>query len=358
MPAMPTRWGRTAATLLLALLAAELCVWAGTPLPWMIGPLLATAAAGATGLPVQAPAVLRHVGQWLIGIVLGLYFTPQVVGIVAAHTLAIVVGIGWALLLGLGFGAFLRRANRRLAPDDATVFFAGAIGGASEMAVLAERHGGRIDLVAAAHSTRILIVVLTIPFGLQITGLHGLDSSLPGPRVVNAAGLAILLPATLAGAWLLRRGNLPNAWMLGSMAVALGFTASGVELSALPVWASHVAQLFIGVSLGTRFTPQFVHTAPRWLASVAFGTLVMMALCAGFAWMMAAAADFHPATLLLATSPGGIAEMCITAAVLQLGVPIVTAFHATRLVAVLLLAQPLFRLFRRRKAFPARSPQR
>ena len=36
---------RVTLTLLLALLAAALCVWLATPLPWMIGPLLATAAA-------------------------------------------------------------------------------------------------------------------------------------------------------------------------------------------------------------------------------------------------------------------------------------------------------------------------
>jgi hypothetical protein len=35
--------------------------------------------------------------------------------------------------------------------------------------------------------------------------------------------------------------------------------------------------------------------------------------------------------------------MCITAKVLQLGVPIVTAFHVTRMAAVVLLAGPLFR---------------
>ena len=38
----------------------------------------------------------------------------------------------------------------------------------------------------------------------------------------------------------------------------------------------------------------------------------------------------YPATLVLGMAPGGIAEMCITAKVLQLGVPLVTAFHVTR----------------------------
>ena len=49
------------------------------------------------------------------------------------------------------------------------------------------------------------------------------------------------------------------------------------------------------------------------------------------------------ATLILGTSPGGIAEMAITAKVLQLGVPVVTAFQVCRLVAVLILVAPLYR---------------
>lgn len=85
--------------------------------------------------------------------------------------------------------------------------------------------------------------------------------------------------------------------------------------------------------------------APRWLASVALATVVMMGLCGAFALLMAQFTSLHWATILLGTSPGGIAEMSITAKVLQLGVPMVTAFHVTRLAAVLLLAEPMFRWF-------------
>ena len=107
---------------------------------------------------------------------------------------------------------------------------------------------------------------------------------------------------------------------------------------------SNAAQLVIAVSLGVRFSREFLHTAPRWLASVALGTLGMIVLCGGFAWALAWATGLHPATLILGTSPGGIAEMAITAKVLQLGVPVVTAFQVCRLVAVLLIVGPMYRL--------------
>ncbi len=105
---------------------------------------------------------------------------------------------------------------------------------------------------------------------------------------------------------------------------------------------SNAAQLLIGVSLGVRFQQEFLRTAPRWLGAVAAGTLAMIGLCAGFAALLAWATGLHPATLVLGTSPGGIAEMAITAKVLQLGVPVVTAFQVCRLVAVLVLVEPMF----------------
>jgi hypothetical protein len=69
----------------------------------------------------------------------------------------------------------------------------------------------------------------------------------------------------------------------------------------------------------------------------------MIAASAGFAWLLAQLVGLHPATVLLGTSPGGIAEMSITAKVLQLGVPVVTVFHVTRYVAVLTLTAPFWR---------------
>ena len=141
--------------------------------------------------------------------------------------------------------------------------------------------------------------------------------------------------------------------MLGPLAVTALLTGSGIEPSALPRELSNAAQLAIGVALGTRFTPRFVHSAPHWLAAVALGTVAMIAASAVFAALLAWGSGLRPATLLLATSPGGIAEMAITASVLGLGVPVVTAFHVVRYVAVLLLTGPLYRWESRRRAAAA-----
>jgi len=340
---------RVLATLALAWAAAAACVALHTPLPWMIGPLLATSLVSIAGGPTESWGPLRNAGQWTIGAALGLYFTPDVVALIGGLWWAIVLGIVWALVLGWLFGAWLYRVHApRMhgvpAPMlRATSYFAGAIGAASEMTLLSERENARTDLVAASHSLRLLIVTVTIPFALQWSGLHGLDILPPTLRVVSWPGLALMALMTGAGAVVMDRLGRANPWFMGAMLVSMGLTMAGLGLSAVPQGLVNAAQLVIGVSLGVRFRREFLHTAPRWLATVAVGTLGLMGVCALFAGALAWATGLPWVTLLLGTSPGGITEMAITAKVLQLGVPVVTAFQVCRLIAVLMLVDPLYR---------------
>jgi membrane AbrB-like protein len=344
------RLRRIAGTLLAAAAGGLLCVRLGTPLPWMLGPLFTTALLGMAGVRVGASGRLRNLGQWTIGVALGLYFTPEVVGMLPRLAPALVAGMAWALLLGYLFYRWLLWANPEMRADRAGVFFASAIGGASEMAVLAERHGGAIDRVAAAHSLRVLMVVALVPFAFQFAGVTGADPAQPAAAALRPGGLAGLALAASAGVWLFGRLGVPNPWVLGPLATTAVLTAVGLPLSAWPPWASPAAQVFLGVALGSRFTPAFARAAPRWFAAVALGTLGMIAGSAAFAWALARLAALHPATVMLGTAPGGIAEMCITAKVLQLGVPVVTAFHVTRYVAVSMLTGVAYRWELRRLA--------
>lgn len=343
-------------TLAVAWCAALLCQWLRTPIPWMIGPMLATAACSLAGWPTRSADGLRNLGQWTIGTALGLYFTPQVGALVLSLWWAIVLGIVWALALGYGFGLWLHRRHADQLMQGATAhtaqavratsYFSGAIGGASEMTLLAERAGARTDLVAAAHSMRLLLVVILLPFGMQWFqahwGLHVNTALLPGPRVAQWPGLLWLALATGVGALVMRAFKRANPWFMGAMTVSMALTLSGQQWSAIPTELSNAAQLLIGISLGVRFQREFIHTAPQWMLSVVIGSLLMMLASAVLGWGLAEVTGLHPATLILGTAPGGIAEMAITAKVLELGVPVVTAFQVCRLVTVLLIVSPLY----------------
>ena len=324
-----------------------------TPLPWLIGPLFATAAARMAGARISCPVQLRQAGQWAVGTALGLYFTPPVLVTLVSDLGYIAVGVAFALLLGTFCGWMLQRMS---GIDRTTAFFAMAMGGASEMAVQGERYGAAVDRVAAAHSLRVLMVVAIVPFCFKYAGLHGLDTYVTGTRFVRYDGLLLLALLTSACGLLLQRLSLPNAWMIGPLLMTIALTAFQFHLSALPEWIVHLAQLFIGISLGTRFSPEFLHTAPRYMLGVAVASLLAILLAAGFGLALAALGGIHPATAILATAPGGIAEMSLTAKTLQLGVPVVTAFHVTRLVTLVLTIGPLFRLLRGRK-LASRAPQ-
>jgi membrane AbrB-like protein len=336
-------------TLVLGVIAAIVFEWMNSPLPWMVGPLFITAAARMAGADLRSTVKLREAGQWVIGTALGLYFTPPVIKVLASYVGFIAIGVAFALVLGTLCGWLLHKMS---GVDRTTAFFAMAIGGASEMAVQGERHGAAIDRVAAAHSLRIMLVVAIIPFAFKFWNVHGSDMYVTGVSSVNYGGLTWLILLTTLCALLLKRLDWPNAWVIGPLFLTIALTASEVNLSALPEWIVHLGQLFIGISLGTRFTPEFLHTAPRFLASVALCTMVAMVIAAGFAYGLSALSGMHQATAILATSPGGIAEMSLTAKTLQLGVPIVTAFHVVRMSALVLTIGPLFRLVKRLRDRP------
>lgn len=326
----------------IALIGAIVAVWMHSPLPWMLGPLLFIAASRMSSAPVISSVNLRYVGQWGIGVSLGLYFTPFVVGIIIQNIWPIISGMLFAVCLGL-YGTLIYR--RFGGVDLKTAWFASAIGGASEMTALSERYGGRSDLVASAHSLRILTVVVVIPFAFELWGIVGMDGSLPGPKIVNIGGLAILAALTAASALLAGYFKMPNGWVLGPMFVAMGLTMSGIELSALPDFVSKTGQLLIGWSLGDKFRPGFFRAAPRFLLSVVFCSISGIVLAFCFALILERITVIPLPTLVLGFAPGGIAEMAITAKVLQLGVPLVTSFQVTRMALVVITTGPFFKFF-------------
>lgn len=329
--------------------AGVLCDWLRTPLPWLIGPLVACALASGAGLPLHGPRAARGAGQWAIGATLGLYFTAEAIGRLAQLWAPIVAAIGWAIALGLACAWALRRFA---GADPATAFFAGAVGSASEMSLQGERNGGRVETIAAAHSLRIMMVVIVLPFAYRWLGIRGADPFVPAGAAVDPTGLAVLIAATLAAALLLRRLGSPNAWVIGPLLASVALTAGGAVATAMPSLIVNGGQVLIGVALGTRFAPGFFRRAPRILAVVVASTLAAIGASALFAALLARVSGVPAATMVLATAPGGIAEMSLTAKVLGLGVPVVTIFHVTRMAALVLTLGSLYRWLAQRCGWP------
>lgn len=340
---------RVLVTLAVALAAGWAAANARLPLPWMLGPLFSVALLRMAGIPLEAPAGGRELGQAIIGTTLGLYFSPTVLAVVAALAPWIVLGGFVAIVIGYFAGYVLSRAAN--VPFE-TAFFGSVPGGATEMAIIGERFGARVDRVAAAQSLRIMIVVATFPAVYQVLGVHGADPYEAATTVFSAPGFALLALASAAGGYLLHRLGVGNAWVIGPLLVTIPLTGFGVNLSAVPREVSNFGQLLLGCALGCRFEREFVASAPRFVASVALSVTVSMALSVAFGFLLVRATGLHWSTLVLSMAPGGIAEMALTAKVLQIGVPIVTTFHVTRMVMLVLLTAPIYRWVRRQPARP------
>jgi membrane AbrB-like protein len=333
-------WLNPALALALCVAAGATFAWLRLPLPWMLGPLSAMAAFNFAGAELRAYRGARECGQVVIGTALGLYFTP-VVGREVVSYWGLLLGAGlFAIVLGILGGVILSRLGD---VDRSTAFFASVPGGANEMTLLGERYGARPDRIALAQSLRILIVVVAVPFVLTYSGAHGVDLYQPADVQLHWQGLAILLVMAIGAGWLVSRTRLPNAFMFGPLAVTIALTVCDLHFSSMPGLLSNAAQLVIGCALGSRFERRSLRSAPRYVTAVLASVFAGIVIAAAFGTLLAWMAGLPVATLVLATAPGGLAEMCITAKVLQLGVPLVTAAHVTRVFLLLVSTGPVYR---------------
>lgn len=336
-------WVNPALALCLCTAAGATFSWLRLPLPWMLGPLGAMAVCNFAGAGLRALRGGREVGQIVIGTALGLYFTPAVAREVASYWHVLLLAGAFAVALGALSGWVL---GRLAGVDGTTAFFASVPGGAADMTILGERYGARPDRVALGQSLRILAVVIVVPFALTYSGAHGNDLYQPAGVPLAWDRLALLLGIAAIVALAVNATRMPNAFMFGPLGVVIGLTVSEFHFSSMPTALTNAAQVVLGCALGSRFQRRSLESAPRFLAGVLISVAVAMAIAAAFAAFLALASGLALATLVLATAPGGIAEMCITAKVLQLGVPLVTAAHVMRVLVLLTTTGPTFRLAR------------
>lgn len=330
--------------LLVSAIGGALCAWLQTPLPWMIGPLIGMALFNFSGARLAAPPLGREIGQLLIAVTLGLYFTPPVAREVWSNAAILLVAAFGAILIGFVASRVLARFAK---VDPATAFFASVPGGATEMAILGERFDAAVDKVAVAHSLRILIVVCTIPVLLTLADVHGGDIYRPVLVPFKWSGLLSLFAIAAVGGVIFTNIGFPNPWMMGPLITTIAVTASGTELSSMSGLLTNTGQVLLGCALGARFSRSFLDEAPRFVAVVVGCIVLMMVMSTTMAFGLAKVAGIFFPSMVLAAAPGGIAEMSITARTLQLGVALVTAAHVTRVLVIVSGTLPVYRFLTR-----------
>lgn len=328
--------------LAIALIGALLASYLNMPLPWLLGPLLTALLFGSVGRPLACDPCWRLGGQIIIGMALGLYFTPDLVQAVTAYWGFILLGIIWSLLLGMLLAGLQYRINGL---DWATAWFSSAIGSASEMVNIAERQHAQVEKVVAAHSLRIVVLVVLVPLFMSLYFQVDWSSvNIQKTEPYRFLQLLLLFALALLFGKVFQLLNILNAWILGPLTIIGLLSYLGLLHFSFPDWFIFLGQLCIGWSLGSKFPFNFLKNNKKFIGLTFIFNVLALALSIVFALLLIHVSHADEQTLILGFSPGGIAEMSLTAKALGLAVPIVVAFQLSRLIFVILTTHYFYQL--------------
>lgn len=336
-------WRSWWATPVVGICGAMLAEYAHWPLPWIIGSMLAVIIVRCSGWLIDEIPSGRITGQWMIATSIGLHFTQAVVAEIGGHFALMMGASCFTLVIALLGIAVMKRQGM----DLTTAYFAFMPANFAEMIQLGIRHKANVSRIAAAHSVRLVLIVLCVPPALFFTS-HISPDAIHFRPPANWYWLAPLLTGGAIVALIWKRLRWPNPWMFGPMALCALFTATYDLHIALPVELSHYGQLMIGCALGSYFNRDFFRKAPSFLVKVAIFTIVMITLTFLAALLIGRLFDFPALTMALGMMPGSSTEMYLTAEALNLGVGFVTAMQIMRLVVVMSCAEPIYKIWYKR----------
>lgn len=315
------------------------------PLAWMIGAMTATTILAVGGVRVAVPMRLRSAMIMILGIMLGSAFTPEILEQIGRWAVSLGVLVVYMFSSAFVGTLFLRRV---VGYDPVTAYFAATPGGLSEMVLVGGALGGDEREISLCHGIRVMLVVMALPFWFQF--VDGYDASLRTvSEAANMLGVrdALLLGACVVGAPLAGWLRLPAAALVGPMIFSAAIHLSGLTTSRPPVELIAVAQIVVGSAIGARFVGVGLARLGRAAVIASALTALMLLVAVMLAMVLGALTGISLPALILAYSPGGLAEMSLTALALGVDVAFVSTHHIVRIILIVTLAPAVFRLLHR-----------
>ena len=347
-------------TLLVGTIGGAVFAWFQLPLAWMIGSMVFCTTASMSGLPIQIPGRLRSAMIMILGIMLGSAFTPHIADRLGEWAISL-AGLAFYIVLSAALGiVFLRTVARY---DPVTAFFTATPGGLNEMVLVGSAMGGDDRTISVAHSARVMLVVMTVPVFFQMFQGYSPASRSPlGPALADIplADLALLSSCAL-GAVVARWLRLPAYMLLGPMLVSAAIHLGGLTTGKPPGVLIAAAQIVVGAALGSRFSGVRIARIAHTLVIASALTLMLLMITLAFSLVLNWITGIPLPALILAFSPGGLAEMSLVALALGVDAAFVSTHHIVRIVLIVSLVPLTFRAFRRfeRRRHPegARHPE-
>ena len=318
------------------------------PLPWLLGALSANILAVFCGVGGQVPKRVRQIIPIVVGTLVGTAFTPDVVAGIPNWIPTMIASVISLFVLTAVAQFFCRRI---MGIDPVTALFSGLPGGLSEMTLMGEEAGADIRKLTLIHACRVTWILLLVPF-LLAAAFAPTTTQAPTPSTLDISvyidgitwsgrdGLLLVVCAVL-GMTLARLARLPADRIIGPMILsAIVHLSGGIDTVAPPV-VGLVMQLVVGSALGARFSGGTLDEIRKILGLATVMTLIMLGLSLLTAWLVAQWSNIPFPTLVLALSPGGMAEMALASLSMGLDTAFVTTHHTLRLIVIVFIA-PFF----------------
>ena len=329
---------RVALALVLGTVGGAVFVWLSLPLPWMLGAIVANVAGSLLMLPLWSPLRIRRIVAVIIGLMLGSSFGPDTLDQLTTWIASMSMLVVYLMVSACIVVPYYRWVGGM---DPLTAFFAGMPGGLAEMTFLGQDMGADDRLIVMAHAGRVVVVVLLVAMTARFIPGYDPTQRLSAGVSFSQISLTSVLALTIAGIagfYLARSLRLPAYHLIGPMFCSAVLHVSGIVDQPPPKELVAGAQVVLGTIVGCRF----IGTKPRQiLRALILGmgaTCIMLMITVLFAVLLYNVTGQNPVLLVLAYSPGGLAEMSLVALALGENIAFVAAHHLARISFVVLVA--------------------
>lgn len=324
-------------------LGVALFHWLALPLPWLLGPIGACLVAALLRVPLGGIKQLNDGMRTILGVAVGATLTPAVlVTLPAMWPTLLMVPVMIAAIGLVGVPYFQRLCGY----DFPTAYYATMPGGLQDMIAFGEEAGANVRMLSLVHATRVLVIVVSLPFLMK--GIWEADlTRLPGApaSTVPLHELALMLVCCIAGWKLAKRIGMFGASILGPLILAALFAMTDLLHNRPPAEAIWAAQFFIGMGIGSKYAGITLAEVRRDLvAGLGFCALLIL-LTIVFVEAIYGLNLAPGMEALLSFAPGGQAELTVLALIVGADVAFVVAHHVLRIFVVILGAPVAVRFF-------------
>jgi len=316
----------------------------GLPLPFLFGPMAGCLVLGLAGGQMRGMGPLGEAMRSILGVAVGASITPALLADLPRMAVSLALVPVYLLIAGLIGYPLLRRT---FGFDHPTAWYAAMPGGLQDMLVFGEEAGARVRSLSLIHATRVLLIVLLAP--PLLWAVYGVDLHTPPGQPATetpAAQLALMVVAGIGGWRIAKRAGLFGASILGPMIATAALSLAGFITLRPPAEAIWVAQVFIGLAVGVRYSGLSFGELRHDVAAGAALTLMLAILTLGFAEAVYLVGIAPQLEAFMAFAPGGQAEMAVLALLAGADLAFIVSHHILRIVLVILLAPIVARLWK------------